>query len=367
MTYRFLYIDDNPTNDSQSLIEVINSYKLISVFHEKPGAWSVTNELVDKYINEIDGLIIDWKLNEFIDSVDFNTEAFVQELRLRISDQEKSISSIPIVLCSANPDFAVKYLQDRSKHNLFDLVLDKQKLTEQFVSVQLAALAEGYKIINRQSDILKMLAIEDSTVLDTRFFDILGEKLKIGPISETVQFLMKDFIGCPGILIDESLLAVRLGIDKDSSEGWNDVKRYFVEQQTSYEGIFSSGWRRFWMPLLNSKWKELTGRPFRAMAADEKVEFLLFRGFKNIKPIKLQEMCISNKFWTICVNSNVAIDTVDGLLASCAESTFPWQDLQYISPLSAVKETGVRVAKSELHRLDNYKSLYEQTHVRNRK
>ncbi len=367
MTYRFLYIDDNPTADSQSLIDVINGYEIISVFHEKPGAWSVTNDLVDKYIDDIDGLIIDWKLNEFIDSVDFNTEAFVQELRLRISGREKSIKPIPIVLCSANPDFAVKYLQDSSKHSLFDLVLDKQKLTERLVSVQLAALAEGYEIIRGQPNILELLSITDSTILDSRFFDILGEKLKNSPISETVQFLIKDFIGCPSILINESLLAVRLGIDKDFSAGWNDVMHYFIEQKTSYEGVFSSGWRRFWMPLLNSKWKELTGRPFRGMSADEKVEFLLSKGFENIIPIKLQEMCASNKFWTICVNSNVAIDTVDGLLASCAESTFPWQDLQYISPLSAVKETGVRVAKSELHRLDNYRTLYEQTHVRNRK
>jgi hypothetical protein len=362
-----LYIDDNKIEDSQSLIDVINGYGLLSIIYQRPSEWKSINETVMNHFKEIDGIIIDWKLSEFVDDIDFKTEAFIQELRTKMANELETSKYIPIILCSANPDFTKKYLHDNSSHDLFDLVVDKHRLNDLSMNTTISSLADGYKKLSETKDIQTLLGINDLAFLDVRFVDILSNKLDTKSRSDVVQFILHHLIKRPGMLIDEQLLAVRLGINIEQSEDWGKLIDYLREWEIYYQGIFSTGYQRAWMPLFLAKWKEKTGKSLRSLDATSKVEIIHTWGFDKITSLSLQALCMSKKYWVICNSSNEAIDTVDGLLVATENSLFPWEDQTYISPLAAVQGLGKKVAKTDEFKLENYKTIYNKTHVRDRK
>ncbi|MEI2420111.1 hypothetical protein V6O07_07540, partial [Arthrospira platensis SPKY2] len=67
-------------------------------------------------------------------------------------------------------------------------------------------------------------------------------------------------------------------------------------------------------------------------------------------------------FWTNCVGSGIAIDTVDGLLIAGQDNLFPWQDKSYVSIGEALrpkgKENWKRLSPSEEFKLELLKKQY---------
>ena len=80
-------------------------------------------------------------------------------------------------------------------------------------------------------------------------FDIENSNI---PIHEYAQVILKDLIYVTGALIDESILASRLGVDI-KSKNWQEVKELF--KLAKYQGVFSDGWDRWWMFKINEIFK----------------------------------------------------------------------------------------------------------------
>lgn len=67
----------------------------------------------------------------------------------------------------------------------------------------------------------KIFQIDDSFI-DTRFLSEFYE-LRKAPVHIQTKFLITEFLTRQGLLIDEDVLAARLGINKATSTDWNKL------------------------------------------------------------------------------------------------------------------------------------------------
>ncbi|PIX07206.1 MAG: hypothetical protein COZ76_04735, partial [Flavobacteriales bacterium CG_4_8_14_3_um_filter_35_10] len=160
-----------------------------------------------------------------------------------------------------------------------------------------------------------------------------------------------------GILITEEILATRLGIDISKSSDWKVILEKLGKYY--YRGVFSEVWERWWMSGIEHWWKTDLGieNSLRATTANQKIDLLKDKlGLSAIVPIEKNEKAKSEAFWTKCVGSDVAIDTVDGLLVDGQDNYYPWQDKKYVCYEEALKPKGKdkwkKLSPSEEYKLE---------------
>ena len=125
--------------------------------------------------------------------------------------------------------------------------------------------------INSSLAIINEVLQIDEMILDSRF---VGEynKNKECPVHIQSRFLITEFLTKQGLVIDEDVLAARLGIDKSNSDDWPNLLKRLSEAK--YQGVFCNGWPRWWMQLVEQWWTEtIKAETFlRSTPAAERVE-----------------------------------------------------------------------------------------------
>jgi hypothetical protein len=368
MAYKYLYIDDNSEITAKGIITGLEKADQLKIDFDNPkGNWEDERQrILSEEFKSYDGLILDLNLEEMPNKKQalsfYKGSTLAQEIR-NIS-KAGNIKEIPIVLLSATFNLT-KYF-DKTNEDLFDLIISRDDLSDVFISTRekLIALAEGYKLIakcQKNSDYAELFR-HDLETEDIRF---LGEIKTIFeyPIHTVSNFLIKNIFLKTGILIPERILATRLGIDIEQSADWEVALKYI--EKFRYTGVFAAGWRRWWMSDIEKWWtyeidKE---KSLRAAKASGKVQLLkLALGLEGLVPLQKMEKAKSESFWTNCVGSGAAIDTVDGLLVANQDNNFPWQDKNYISFDEALKPKGKnlwkKISASEEFRLEQLKKQF---------
>ena len=331
MEIKFLYIDDDNETKVQGF-EKEGRLKIDPKQHR--GTWESQLKFITDNEPAIDGLILDLRY-ENGKRADFRGTSLAQEIRTR--QKENEIKSFPIVLFSANGKLEKSL--EKSGKDLFDICIDKSKVnTETFtiITPQLIALAEGYIYLSNNNDISKILNI-DVNLIDERFVSELSQLLN-NSVHIISQFLIYELIEKQGLLINEQVLAARLGIDIENSQDWTKVKESL--SISKYTGVFGEGWQRWWMPLVEKWWEETVKAEtyLRSTPATERVELI-----KNtlkidaVKPAQKIEKADSEEFWTVCKGYNRPLDPVDGLIIDGQEKLYPWQEPEYVSIDAALK------------------------------
>ena len=100
---------------------------------------------------------------------------------------------------------------------------------------------------------------------------------------EAVSFIIRELFDAPGLLIDEAVLAIRLGVDKARSNGWKRVKEHFRTAQ--YAGVAANGFRRWWIDLFLVRWLELNPQPPFRLSAEQRIAALSTAGFHDLTAI----------------------------------------------------------------------------------
>ena len=168
-----------------------------------------------------------------------------------------------------------------------------------------------------------------------------------------------------GLLVDEDVLAARLGIDKSQSEDWDKLLEYL--SSTKYQGVYCNGWPRWWMSLVDQWWEETIKSDIflRSTPAKDRVD-------KIKKITKLTQLTVaeridkatSDEFWTICKGYNRPLDPIDGLLIQGQDNLYSWQEPEYISIDAALWrkniDNWISVADVEREKYEELKLMYSR-------
>jgi len=365
MSIKFLYLDDEEKERVEPFTQALSSEDLgLKVMSEKPKEYS--NQMDELTKGNFDGLILDWRLDltPVIDGKSVGYRASILAQGTRSIASEKYILEVPIVLLTTFDRFQRSYEKDETSHDLFDKIYLKEEVGEQAqqISKELCSLVEGYRRIidarNKKFPFYKILDIEEehAGILDIRIQDIFsGDE----PAHKYAQFILKELIDVPGPLIDELILAARLGVDIGKSGDWKKLKVTFLES-FSYKGPFGEVWPRWWSILLEKWWETLEGNsePLPFLNAIERVEILR----KNTKleallPVEPIEKEYSSKFWTICQVRKRPLEPIDGFMLQSKEN-FPWQERLYVSKIAALYREhlaeGLKIHPFDRESLDDY-------------
>lgn len=370
---RYLCLDDEENLIKPYIRELLRSSTEIEITVKHPRSFdeqisSIVDELKDSY----DGLILDLRLDEKTKEgegrANFRAPALAQELRSRASD-DKELSH-PIILWSTDEKLNNSYYRDTTAQDLFDLVYRKGEIKKNAsqIAVQLVSLVDGYKkvaqilrrkekkeFLNSQERLRLMLGLQKKqNFLDPRilgYFDGIKSEDSL-EIYKYARFIMKNLIKSTGPLIDEGMLASRLGIDISRSNDWGNLKNNFLGN-FAYTGVFDQGWKRWWTYLIEEWWKDkIKDKSLRQLTADQRVVRLInYTNLENLTPAIPIKKEYSSKFWTICQVEMKPLAPIDGIILKQHERQ-PWQEFLYVS--EKVVKSG-RLGKLEIDPLEQSK------------
>lgn len=363
-TPKYIYIDDENDSSIESLINGFNDTKLIAVERlplSKGMDFSTLKNLIIQKIEKdsYSGLLIDLRLDgEGPDSLDYSAISISSELRALSAREE--IPSFPIVLCSTIDKIKETYKSDKTSHDLFDYTFKKaEEPNYEKFSKKLCSLAKGYKDLPYEKFSLEVIFNRpDLNTLDQRIFERFFNQDIIVPY-DFAYFAVKTLFHCTNPLIKETTLAARLGVDiSKSGNSWLTLLSRF--ENCKYSGLFSDGWNRWWADILNIQLKEISGKNFSFLKAEERVEILSKTfGIDDLVPAVPITNNASSEFWTICEALKLPLDPLEGVKIRLSHELKPWQEPKYISLYAAAErigvDKGIEPHYTELERIEEFK------------
>jgi hypothetical protein len=154
-------------------------------------------------------------------------------------------------------------------------------------------------------------------------------------------------------MIDESLLAIRLGVDHLRSNDWTKLREGLAS--AFYLGSFCSGYERWWMPLVLDWWSaeiEKERPPYR-IAASERVQLIAkSTGLSGLEPLQEDKDSPGTRFWYRCLYSNRPVDPAFGFPLMPEWGQESWQEVDYLCLEEALRHSrDARLSASEKARL----------------
>ncbi len=357
----YLYIDDENDTKVESLVESINRHgnviikKFDSMLFADFVIWIQENR------DNCHGILLDLILNEKKNSKDEISEytAPVAAQYLRTLATDGKIKDLPIVLCSTDDRLEKLYTNDLTSHNLFDMRFKKDDTDYyELISKELNSLAIGYENILELKDIDKILNIDISNLNEKILARFLTEKTI--PEHEKAQFILKELIFKTGPLIDEYVLASRLGIDIGKSKDWESLKEKLASAK--YSGVFHEGWDRWWMFEVNNIFKSFSGQNLSYLDAKERVgllkEHMKLNELYDYIPDE-KKFCYSSRYWTVNINDRSPLDPSEGFRIATQVEPKSWQEYHYLSPFDALERIGIEKGY-QVHKMDEDKLVYLQ-------
>lgn len=286
----------------------------------------------------IDGYILDINLRDQVNEHGqrfFGTGAgLAQDLRLlQTLGPNEGQKARPIVRLCATQVFQDYLAGDDSTADIFDLGFDKEVIGDiaSLARAKLAVLPELYAAVQVIPEDpgapAKLLGVETEHYdrLHSRFRAALETELTQKP-HEAVSFIIRQLFEPPGLLIREELLAIRLGVDKVRSDGWERLREHFAPAR--YVGVACHGFRRWWMDLVLSQWGQIASPPLFRLSAVERVAALNEAGFRNLVALMPPPESPGDRPWLLSLSDDPAlrlpVDPRHALILSTPVS--PWLD-----------------------------------------
>jgi len=369
--YRYLYIDDESNETVKSYQDSLSNDELtIEYIH----IGKVNKEYLIQNLKNVDGILLDLRTDELPNDETGKTSEFTgavwgQHIRDLVTIKELD-KDIPIVLFSTDKKLRDTYFRDMTSNNIFDRFLTKDN-TPQNAIKKLISLAKGYQKISNEKNFNDLLEI-DTINLDSRIFSRFiksdGNPNEDIPTHEYAQMILKDLIYAKGVFINEKYLASRLGIDKDNSKNWEDIKKRFEEAK--YKGVFSDGWDRWWMFKVDDIFEEISDTYLSYLDAKEKVailkEKLELESLVFPLPIESKDGSVKNhsyRYWTVCKALKRPMDASEGFRVYTRQEPKPWQEYEYVSLQALLDEELLLEKDIKIHSLDKEKYFLARSKV----
>ena len=285
--------------------------------------------------SEYDGIIIDYMLNgngPF--RIECNSNSIAQFIRDLADNNERP--SCPIVLCSTADNLRSQLQKGYTSSDLYDYNFSKGfDIDFEKEALALESLAEGYKKIAQESNISNILrrTIEE---LDERPFEPF--EVERICVQRCADLIIKDLFKYSGILISQKVLCARLGISEKGA--YKELLALFASAK--YEGVFHELGDFYWTDRVEDVFLTVFKNNIASMNAEEKIQ--IYR--EKYPEIELDLASTdphshSKRLWTICEETKVAIDPMEGYRLKEKSILKPWQEPRYVS-FSAISDGYVK-------------------------
>ena len=367
MPYKILYIDDEDNLRSQAYADGLSGLGLVEITIEKPTSFEMLiNELVEKQVS-IDALILDLKLdgNQLGDRVaTYTAPSLAAGIRSKCFHDYGFKIEFPIFLLSSSENLKKYFDPDSSSHDLFDFTINKTSIGTLGGKHEkkIASIIDAYKTISvDKTDFAKILGIPSIDLVDERIFTsrfLYGEGTSVSEIS---QYIFQEILLKSGILINQDILAARLGINHKESEDWQTILKQL--DKTLYSGVFSDSFKRWWSVDIMKWWNvNFSNIPLIRLDSSERVTLIKEKfNLKYLVEATKIDKATSTKFWTVCQAYKLPLDPKDGFLID-GNQIYPWQDKRYLSLESLLEREaiskGFRIHPVEKERFEELKTMY---------
>lgn len=367
MKYKVLYIDDETSQNSQAFADGLSSQNLIDIAIKLPTKFEeLINELIAEQ-KDIDALILDLKLdgNQQGDrTATYTAPSLATGIRTKCFAENGFEKEFPIFLISSTNNLKKYYDSDTSSHDLFDYTFYKTSIAQKGKEYELliTSITHAYKAIQEnKTNFNTLLGLPADSEIPNKIFTtkfLLGDGTSISEIS---QYIFNEIISKSGVLIDENILAARLGININESSDWQTLIEKLKDYK--YSGIFKDSFNRWWSNDILNWWNSNFIKPLIQLSALDRVN-LLKEKFQLHNLVQAQQIhkTTSTKFWTVCQAYKLPLDPKDGFLLD-GNLMHTWQDKRYLSLHSILerdaKELGLFIHPAEKERLEDIKQVYK--------
>lgn len=264
---------------------------------------------------------------------------------LRVKQRSGAIREFPIVRFAGADRVRKNILGDPTSDDLFDAKIPKERLHAAIdtVCTQLAGVEAVYRAL-AAAKTANPMRLEGLVGLDKERWQAYGhpvfEQRVIGSSEHSIHvaagIFLKSFLYPAGLLIDEPLLAVRLGIDAEKSSSYAKLRDSlgFV-----YTGAASTEYRRWWARALDDWWftsVDSTSPP-SSLTADVRVRLLSDRlGIEGLIPLQMPAESAGSKPWRLCTlhlekepAEIIPVDPAESVRMTGYADASVWQDPQY--------------------------------------
>jgi hypothetical protein len=288
---------------------------------------------------------------------------------IRGKQKAHEILDYPIVRF-ARPEPVAKIVGgDPSSDDLFDLRIGKIEVVNNCASVQLRLngakrvydqLASISPLDNQALDTLLGLTPQQREewshpALQTRLAD--GRQTTVHVAAGT---FIRGLLFSPGLLIDETLLAVRLGLDREGSgETWSQLLKGLTDFQ--FKGAAYEEFERWWARGLEDWWLGISGGNSLASLTIAQRHELVCNHFRlnGLLPLTMPKGSAGDRPWRLCTLSleeyepqYVPVDPSAAVRLTPRTDQPPWVDPQYAALGSAVRAVDdLRLNRSDIDRL----------------
>lgn len=309
--YRIIFVDDR-TEDFKKL-DNLTKVEGVDIKIEPLLPKAMLTETAKDIVNSNPDLVIlDYRLDEKpLESgqfINYKAGPLAQHLRDRAIENIRNDN--PIIAVSYEYKIRDFYNPNETVHDLFDRVYLKDDILEkpERIKKELIAYIEAYKeIINYfgHDDMLHRLLRMDNTesgFIDYQYFKELS-RLKAPHL--IVKHLFPVLIERSWLLLDNDDLLALLGINPEckNSEDFSTLLASMVKGNAKYDGIFSSGFDRWWLSRVKSYFENICPESPGNLTAKERVDCLNQILKLNLKPAISRWIKNSNTYMSFACSS----------------------------------------------------------------
>lgn len=222
---------------------------------------------------------------------------------IRVAQQNETIGAFPIVRFSLREKILINIGRDSSSDDIFDLKIEKDGLSvaEQCSEAQskLIGVREIYDALSAEpSELPALLGLtgEQWSRWGSSNFE---QDVEQGDRIHLRAYPFTRLLSHPGLLIEEDLLAFRLGVSKQDSKGWLAL----VEQLSfsHYSGVGSAEFKRWWARSIEEWWQDelKVPTPLAGCSIDKRYSHLNER-FDGLLPLKMPDESLGDRPWRHC-------------------------------------------------------------------
>ena len=290
---------------------------------------------------------------------------------IRVKQKAGTIPEYPLIRFAALAPVQKNVRGDPTSDDLFDLKIQKEAVSRNIDSVvaELKGVGEIYDALNEYEKIddnFFQRAVGCSEAeLDIVSHDGFRDQFLSGlqtAVHVAAGVFVRSFLTAPGLLIDMSLLAIRLGVDaQKSGKMW---LKLLDSLPFRYQGLGSAYFPRWWARGLDAWWFEkIDGiAPLVGLTSEQRINLLQKKlGVEGLVALQLPEGSPGSHPWRLCklcleqdVPVEFPLDATDAVRLTLKVDIPIWVDPPYASLKFACQERDdLRVNRSDIARLLN--------------
>lgn len=335
----WFFVDD-ATQEANAFAQALSDTGRLKV--EVLAPKEAREKLLTGQVNPL-GVLMDVDLSNAVDELGTGP-GMAQDLRVK--QRSGKINEFPVVRFAGAEPIKNNILGDPSSDDLFDAKIPKERVYADLEDVcnQLNGVESVYQALAPGKG-AEQYSIASLVELDQQAWEKYGhpvfEQRLMGSLKHSIHvaagIFLKTLIIPAGLLIDDSLLAIRLGIDPEKSSADFDAIKKILPFR--YTGVASDNFSRWWARALDEWWFSTVDSktPPSALPADARVELLKARlGLNHLAALQMPSESAGSRPWRQCAfhleqepPKSFPIDPSESVRLTGYTDTSPWLDPLY--------------------------------------